>query len=103
MVELDGRQDLLLQAHAQRLDRAVGQERRPLRHRAHRRLIANFARRVAGALAPRGSVSVVISAKAFTPVRTPAGGWADMALVGSGHADTINFGPYLRRMLRGLA
>jgi hypothetical protein len=40
-----------------------------------------------------GSVSVVISAKAFTPVRTPAGGSADMAGGGSGHADTINSYP----------
>jgi hypothetical protein len=56
----------LLQAHAQRFDRAVGEERRPLRHCAHWRLIANFARRV----------SVVMSAKAFTPARTPAGGSA---------------------------
>jgi len=40
MVELDGWQDLLLQAHAQRLDRAVGEERRPLWHRTNQRLTA---------------------------------------------------------------
>ena len=34
---MDGK-SLLLQAHAQRLDGAVGAERRPFRHRPHRRL-----------------------------------------------------------------
>src|SRR3990170_4023731 len=38
MDELDGRQVLLLQAHPQRRQRAMGARRRPLRHGAHRRL-----------------------------------------------------------------
>ena len=40
MVELDGRQILLLQADARRRDRALDAQRRPLRYRPHRRLSA---------------------------------------------------------------